>query len=131
MVAVLVDRITRQIIDAIDIAAVAAVPCADAEAEHVVDEWSAEGSAGFIGRRATLRRGEFGFCVDTDEELRATIEKLAANPQRCRMLGERARSVASARFTPDQYVQRLRGLLDGEKGRTGVETDGSLSAYRH
>ena len=78
-----------------------------------------------------LGEGEFGFCVDTDEELRATIEKLAANPQRCRMLGERARSVASARFTPDQYVQRLRGLLDGEKGRTGVETDGSLSAYRH
>lgn len=78
-----------------------------------------------------LGEGEFGFCVDTDEELRATIETLAANPQRCRMLGERARSVASARFTPDQYVQRLRGLLDGEKGRTGVETDGSLSAYRH
>ncbi len=77
-----------------------------------------------------LGEGEFGFCVDSDEELRATIEMLAANPAHCQALGERARSVALARFTPDQYVDRLRSLLEGEKKRAGIDTPRSMSASR-
>lgn len=76
-----------------------------------------------------IGEGEFGFCVDTDEELRARIDMLAANPAQCRTLGERARSVARARFTPDGYVGRLRDLVGG-KERVDIETVRSLAASR-
>jgi glycosyltransferase involved in cell wall biosynthesis len=77
-----------------------------------------------------IGEGEFGFCVDTDEELRATIEMLAANPARCRTLGERASSVAHARFTPDQYVDRLRTLVVSRKDRVDMEAAGTPATYR-
>jgi glycosyltransferase involved in cell wall biosynthesis len=59
--------------------------------------------------------GEFGFCVSDDEELRSRIESLAAAPQLCRALGERARIAALARYTPDKYVDRLRAVLECTK----------------
>ena len=60
--------------------------------------------------------GEVGFCVGDDEELRQRIEQLAADPARCRQLGVRAREVALARYTPDQYVSLL-GELAGRESR--------------
>lgn len=59
--------------------------------------------------------GEFGFCVNDDEELRTRIESLATAPALCRELGERARTAALARYTPDKYVDRLRTVLESTK----------------
>jgi len=56
--------------------------------------------------------GEVGFCVDGDEELRQRIEFLAADRDKCRALGARARQIALSRYTPDQYVSLLRGLAE-------------------
>ena len=56
--------------------------------------------------------GDFGFCVSDEEELRARIESLAADPQHCSALGDRARRIALSRFTPDAYVDHLHEVLD-------------------
>ena len=58
--------------------------------------------------------GEVGFCVGSDEELRERIEMLAADRALCRKLGDRARQIALARYTPDQYVSLLHELAQGE-----------------
>ena len=59
--------------------------------------------------------GEFGFCVNNDEELRSRIESLAAAPELRRQLGQRARVAALGRYTPDKYIDRLRTLLEAEE----------------
>jgi len=62
--------------------------------------------------------GEFGFCVNNDEELRRRIESLAATPELCRQLGRRARETALGRYTPDKYIDRLRALLRTTRSTT-------------
>lgn len=56
--------------------------------------------------------GDYGFCVDTEDELLARIEALAGDPQRCAAVGDRARAIALDRFTPDAYVRQLHELVE-------------------
>ena len=120
VIAVLVDRVARQIIDAVDITAVAPVPGADAETEHVVDERSAERGAGFIGRRAVLRGRELGFCVSAvigEARLRRDITHRAA-------FGARAeeRALRSAQnFHALQIEHRRKRVVGAEAQRADLD----------
>jgi glycosyltransferase involved in cell wall biosynthesis len=58
-----------------------------------------------------LGDGEFGFVVDTDEELCARLRMLANDRDTCRAMGERARRRALEWFTPSGYVSRLHGAV--------------------
>jgi glycosyltransferase involved in cell wall biosynthesis len=66
--------------------------------------------------------GELGFVVDNDDELRARLHMLAKDRRTCRAIGERARRHALARFTPREYVNRLRAAV-GAMSRNANPSD--------
>ena len=56
--------------------------------------------------------GEVGFCVGDVTELRERMQALQADRARCKSMGERARQLATKRYTPDRYLSVLRDVVN-------------------